>query len=75
MAEIKNPVTIVKGGGESTLITNSITENGTYNASDDNADGYSAVNVNVASENKLHKMLVNEPFTLTADDFEGVTKI
>lgn len=34
-------------GGGSTLITKSITENGTYNASSDNADGYSSVTVNV----------------------------
>lgn len=34
-------------GGGSTLITKSITANGTYNASSDNADGYSSVTVNV----------------------------
>lgn len=33
--------------GSSTLIEKSITENGTYNASSDNADGYSKVVVNV----------------------------
>lgn len=37
-----------KGGGGSTLITKTITANGTYNASSDNADGYSQVIVNVA---------------------------
>lgn len=38
------------GGGGSTpvLITKSITQNGTYNASSDNADGYSAVTVAVS---------------------------
>lgn len=35
------------GGGSSTLITKTITQNGTYSAQDDNADGYSEVNVNV----------------------------
>lgn len=34
-------------GGSSTLITKSITANGTYNASSDNADGYSSVTVAV----------------------------
>lgn len=34
-------------GGGSTLITKSITENGTYNASSDSADGYSSVEVSV----------------------------
>lgn len=38
---------ISSGGGESTLVTKSITQNGTYSAQDDNADGYSSVTVNV----------------------------
>lgn len=36
------------GGGSATLIEKSITENGEYNASDDNADGYKKVTVDVA---------------------------
>lgn len=36
------------GGNASTLIAKSITQNGIYNASADNADGYSSVNVNVS---------------------------
>ena len=36
-------------GGEPTLTTKSITANGTYEAVDDNAQGYSEVTVNVAS--------------------------
>ena len=39
---------IPTGGGGSTLITKNITQNGTYNASSDNADGYSSVTVNVS---------------------------
>lgn len=39
------------GGGGSTLITKSITANGTYNAQDDSADGYSSVAVNVPAPN------------------------
>jgi hypothetical protein len=35
------------GGSSATLITKTITENGTYNASSDSADGYSSVTVNV----------------------------
>ena len=38
----------VSSGG-ATLITKSITQNGTYNAEDDDADGYSSVTVNVSS--------------------------
>ena len=36
------------GGGSATLITKSITANGTYLATDDSADGYSSVTVNVS---------------------------
>ena len=35
-------------GGSAVLITKSITQNGTYSASSDSADGYSSVTVNVA---------------------------
>lgn len=38
---------IETGGAAPTLVTKNITENGTYNASSDNADGYSSVTVNV----------------------------
>lgn len=37
------------GGGGSTLIAKTITENGTYDPKDDDADGYSSVEVNVDS--------------------------
>lgn len=40
--------TAVVTGDEIELITKSITQNGTYNASSDNADGYSSVVVNVS---------------------------
>jgi len=36
-------------GGSATLITKTITANGTYSAEDDDADGYSSVTVNVPS--------------------------
>ena len=42
-------VTQKQSGGSATLITKSITANGTYNASADNADGYSSVTVNTPS--------------------------
>lgn len=38
---------IETGGAAPTLVTKTITENGTYNAASDNADGYSSVTVNV----------------------------
>jgi len=37
------------GGGSATLISKTITVNGTYLASDDSADGYSEVVVNVSN--------------------------
>jgi len=40
--------TIPSGGDTPTLISKTITQNGTYNASSDNADGYSSVTVNVS---------------------------
>lgn len=39
---------MIYGGNGATLITKNITQNGTYNAQDDNADGYSQVSVNVS---------------------------
>lgn len=45
---LEDDLTLVDvSGGGSTLITKSISENGTYNASSDSADGYSQVNVAV----------------------------
>lgn len=38
----------ISSGSTPTLITKNITANGTYNASSDNADGYSSVTVNVS---------------------------
>lgn len=40
-------------GGDPTLIEKTITTNGTYSAEDDNADGYSEVNVNVEISAKV----------------------
>ena len=41
-------ISSIPSGSSPTLITKSITVNGTYNASSDNADGYSSVTVNVS---------------------------
>ena len=46
-----------EGGGGSTLITKSITQNGIYNASSDNADGYSQVTVNVSGGGSPNDLL------------------
>lgn len=46
------PTAINSITGSATLITKTITENGTYNASDDNANGYSQVTVNVEASDE-----------------------
>lgn len=45
------------GGSQPTLITKNITQNGTYNASSDNADGYSSVDVNVSGGGATRTLL------------------
>lgn len=45
----KDAIDAIPTGGGSTLITKTITVNGTYSAQDDDADGYSSVTVNVPS--------------------------
>lgn len=46
--EMPTEIASISGGGSATLITKTITANGSYDAEDDNADGYSSVTVNVA---------------------------
>lgn len=63
-----------------TLVTKNITSNGTYNASSDNADGYSSVTVDVASENNAKFGNTPQSFTVTSnltsiDIPSGVTSI
>lgn len=45
--DFPNDINTIPSGGSSTLIPKTITENGTYNPSDDSADGYSSVVANV----------------------------
>ena len=45
------------GGSQATLITKSITQNGVYNASSDNADGYSSVDVAVSGGGATRTLL------------------
>ena len=63
-------------GGSATLVTKSITANGTYSASDDSADGYSEVTVNVPSSggevNIGTVTMVNNNATATSIQFTGL---
>lgn len=62
---------------EPTLGTKTITVNGTYNASDDNLDGYSSVTVNVTSggSSKFASLVDKSITQVTAEDLSGVTYI
>lgn len=46
---LNNEMVVDVSGSSPILVTKTITENGTYDASDDNADGFSSVVVNVPS--------------------------
>lgn len=41
------------GGGSATLTTKTVTANGTYSASSDNADGYSSVTVAITDGDEV----------------------
>lgn len=62
-------VRILSGSEPATLIEKNITANGTYNASADNADGYSSVNVNVSPI--LISKTITENGTYTAHSEPG----
>lgn len=75
------PVVVVET--QPTLITKQITENGTYNASSDNADGYSSVEVSVSggsSEVPFYEVVNGvaqrrNNAVLNGDEFSGITRI
>lgn len=60
------------GGG--TLITKSITANGTYDAEDDNVDGYSSVTVNVSGGGNSSYTLLNSSEVSAATTTSGSAK-
>ena len=63
------------GGSASTLITKNITQNGTYNASGDNADGYSSVTVNVSGGCTIMDKATWDTKTFAQKKAQGLTVI
>lgn len=63
------------GGSSSRLITKNITQNGTYNASDDNADGYSSVTVGVSGGIPINTQAQWDALTLAQKKAQGLTVI
>jgi hypothetical protein len=61
---------------EPTLITKSITANGTYNAASDNADGYSAVSVEVPEKVLTTKTITeNGTYAASSDGVDGYSSV
>ena len=72
----------ISTGSSSTLVTKSVTANGTYNASNDNADGYSEVTVNVQPPQEAISKDVNFYdydgkilYSYTASEFAQLTEM
>lgn len=59
------------GGGSATLITKSVTQNGTYAATDDEADGYSEVSVNVQPSLASKTVTANGTYKASAFNKDG----
>lgn len=58
--------------GSATLITKNITQNGTYNASSDSADGYSSVTVNVSGgASPVNRVLLSPGYANTFSLIQG----
>ena len=77
---LSTAINSIPSGGSATLITKTITENGTYDATDDNADGYSEVTVNVVPSSEYIVTLENLHDSSTdfqntyIDSFNGALK-
>ena len=67
-------VMVTGGGGGATLITKTITENGTYDAEDDDADGYSSVTVNVPQPSSMNVQVYNGYASRKANSY-GATSV
>ena len=72
----ENPFMSAGGGGEEpVLITKVITANDTYDASDDSADGYSQVTVNVAPNVGTKSITENGTYTASSENLDGYSSV
>ena len=76
-SEMAAAIESINTGGDVTLVSKTITENGTYDPSDDNADGYSEAIVNVPGPTLVNKVITTngtyDPADDNADGYSGVT--
>ena len=61
------------GGG--TLVTKSVTANGTYDPQDDSADGYSLVTVNVSPNVGTKNIGANGTYNASSDSLDGYSQV
>jgi len=63
------------GGGSAVLITKSVIQNGVYNASSDNADGYKTVNVSVSPNVDSKNITQNGTYTASSENLDGYSSV
>lgn len=63
------------GGDEAVLVKKTVTENGTYNASEDSADGYSQVTVNVVPVLGTKEINTNGTYNASSDSLQGFSSV
>lgn len=63
------------GGSQPVLIEKSVTQNGTYSAQDDEADGYSSVSVEVEPDLTTKSITANGTYNATSDNADGYSSV
>lgn len=68
---------LISTGGAGTLVSKTITSNGTYNATDDHADGYDMVTVNVPTSGTIVSKTItaNGTYNASADSADGYSPV
>ena len=75
MDELAGAISESGGGGSTTLIEKSVTSNGTYKASDDEADGYSKVSVSVSPNVGTKSITANGTYTASSESLDGYSSV